>query len=96
MLFPARLGFSGTPSDLLPLDLGRCGYELGSDGQMLHVLTNPRFCAVTFMATGWTVDKLLRHVATATPRYHALIDTGALITGLGNCGVAKRLLEVGL
>jgi hypothetical protein len=23
MLFPSRLGFSGTPSDLLPLDLGR-------------------------------------------------------------------------
>ena len=27
---------------------------------------------------------------------HALIDTGALITGLGNRGVAKRLLDVGL
>ena len=26
MLFPSRLGFSGTPSDLLPLDLGRWGY----------------------------------------------------------------------
>ena len=32
MLFPSRIGFSGTPSDLLPLDLGRCGYEQGSDG----------------------------------------------------------------
>ena len=96
MLFPWRLGFSGTPSDLLPLDLGRCGYELGSDGQMLHVLTNPAHVGARFMEGGWSVDSLLRHVATASPRYHALIDTGALITGLGNCGVAKRLLEVGL
>ena len=32
MLFPSRVGFSGTPSDLLPLDLGRCGYEKGSEG----------------------------------------------------------------
>jgi hypothetical protein len=32
MLFSKRIGFSGTPSDLLPSDLGRCGYEKGSDG----------------------------------------------------------------
>ena len=96
MLFPARVGFSGTPSDLLPLDLGRCGYELGSDGQMIHVLTNPSYVRVDFMASGWTVDTLLEYVATAAPRFHALIDTGALITGLGNRGVAKRLLELGL
>src|SRR5690606_6703997 len=36
MLFHRRLGFSGTPSDLLPLELGRCHYERGSDGRMLH------------------------------------------------------------
>lgn len=29
MLFSKRLGFSGTPSDLLPEELGRCGYEKG-------------------------------------------------------------------
>lgn len=34
MLFRRRLGFSGTPSDLLPLDLGKCGYERGSDGKV--------------------------------------------------------------
>ena len=44
MLFSKRLGFSGTPSDLLPLDLGRCGYEKGSDGKMLHILTDPVRC----------------------------------------------------
>jgi hypothetical protein len=31
MLFPSRVGFSGTPSDLLPLDLGRCGYAESPD-----------------------------------------------------------------
>ena len=96
MLFPSRVGFSGTPSDLLPLDLGRCGYEQGSDGQMLHVLTNALYMRVDFVSSGWTVDTLLERVANAEPRFHALIDSGALITGLGNKGVAQRLLDVGL
>ena len=29
MLFKRRLGFSGTPSDMLPIDLGKCRYDLG-------------------------------------------------------------------
>lgn len=41
LLFSRRLGFSGTPSNLLPLDLGQCQYEPGSDGEILHVLTSP-------------------------------------------------------
>ena len=36
MLFKRRLGFSGTPSDLLPVELGICHYERGSDGQMVR------------------------------------------------------------
>ena len=32
LLFRQRFGFSGTPSDLLPVELGRCHYERGSDG----------------------------------------------------------------
>lgn len=35
MLFGKRVGFSGTPSDLLPEELGRCDYETGDDGMML-------------------------------------------------------------
>ena len=35
MLFARRVGFSGTPSDLLPLELGACGYEQGSEGNSL-------------------------------------------------------------
>lgn len=78
MLFSRRLGFSGTPSDLLPLDLGRCGYERGSDGKMLSVLTDPNVLSVQFAPASWTVQSLLRVVATADPCFNALIDTGAL------------------
>ena len=96
MLFGRRIGFSGTPSDLLPLDLGRCGYELGSDGKMLHVLTDPEVVDVQIARAGWTVKSLLRHVAYAEPRLNALIDTGALITGMSNKSVARYLLANGL
>lgn len=39
---------------------------------------------------------MLRLVATAEPPFHALIDTGALITGMSNLQVAKALLKYGL
>jgi hypothetical protein len=37
ILFGRRIGFSGTPSNLLPSDLGECQYEPGSDGRILKV-----------------------------------------------------------
>ena len=96
MLFSRRIGFSGTPSDLLPLDLGRCGYEKGSDGKMVHILCSPEVVEVEHAPEGWSAESLLTAVATADPRYHALIDTGALITGLSNHDVASWLLKHGL
>ena len=45
---------------------------------------------------GWTVDVLLKAIATKKPPYQALIDTGALITGFSNVEVAEKLLEYGL
>ena len=96
MLFSRRIGFSGTPSDLLPLDLGRCGYEKGSDGKMVHILCSPEVVEVEHAPEGWSAESLLTAVATANPRYHALIDTGALITGLSNHDVASWLLKHGL
>jgi Ca2+-binding EF-hand superfamily protein len=100
-LFRRRLGFSGTPSDLLPLEFGGCHYQAGDDGRMLAVLTSPDICAVHNVAPGWTVRSLLTYVANAgapddAQRYHALIDTGALITGMSNEQVARALLECGL
>jgi hypothetical protein len=93
MLFDLRYGFSGTPSDLLPLELGSCGYEQGSEGQILSTLTNPSVVS-TMVKEEWSVRQLLSEVANCGA--HALIDTSALITGLSNEEVARYLLEHGL
>ena len=81
MLFDKRVGFSGTPSDLLPLELGRCGYERGSDGKMVYVLTDPEIVGVQRAPDDWNVGSLIHTIATSEPHFNALIDTGALITG---------------
>ena len=47
MLFPRRVGFSGTPSDLLPVELGKCGYEKGDDAAMLDVVLDPEVTDIT-------------------------------------------------
>jgi hypothetical protein len=92
MLFARRIGFSGTPSNLMPLDLGACQYEPGSDGEVLHVLTSPSVVTAT-VKRDWTARTLLRDVARAAEPVHALIDTGALITGMDNAEVAAFLLQ---
>ena len=42
------------------------------------------------------MEFLLEYIANADPRFHALIDTGALITGYSNEEVARYLLDKGL
>ena len=98
MLFGTRLGFSGTPSDLLPSTLQPCHYEPGSEAQVVRVLTSDAHVTHVSPTGEWSADVLLRDVANAPAscRYHALIDTGALVTGLTNEGVARRLLALGL
>lgn len=44
----------------------------------------------------WTAEEILTFVATSEPPFHALIDTGALITGMDNVDVARFLLDKGL
>ncbi|CAE8619966.1 unnamed protein product [Polarella glacialis] len=90
LLFGHRVGFSGTPSNLLPLDLGECFYEPGSDGQIMHVLTDPRVTSAEVCVSDWTPSNLLLRVSDGS--YHALIDTGALITNMDNEQVARELL----
>ena len=63
---------------------------------MIHVLTDANVVSVQRAGIGWTVGSLLTAVATAELRFNALIDTGALITGLSNLEVAKYLLSHGL
>ena len=101
MLFDIRLGFSGTPSDLIPPALGNCQFEPGSEAQILRVLSSPQYVESTnFPLEGhedWNVESLLVWIAThEQPRFSALIDTGALITGYTNEQVARYLLKHGL
>jgi hypothetical protein len=34
ILFPLRLGFSGTPSSLLPLEMGQCRFATGTEAKV--------------------------------------------------------------
>eukprot|EP01038_Epipyxis_sp_PR26KG_P004458 gene4458-6304_t len=103
MLVGRRIGFSGTPSDLLPEELGKCGYEKGDDGMMLTTCLDRAITSYEIIMNEWSVDYLLSKIANPDKsddgsqiRYHALIDTGALITGYSNEEVARKLLEMGL
>ena len=96
MLFGSRLGFSGTPSSLMPIELGKCGYEAGADGLYIHTLTNRDVCSYELIQEGWDVESLLNKIAGSNPVYRALIDTGALVTGMSNKQVASYLLDHGL
>ena len=97
MLFKRRMGFSGTPSELLPLELGKCRYHAGTDGNFQHVLTSPNVVSLKIIEMNWSVTGLLDTIAKSSdPVYHALIDTGALITGMNNLEVATYLITQGL
>ena len=92
ILFGRRVGFSGTPSNLMPSDLGECKYEDGSDGKMINYLTSPSIVSTECLPSGWSSKSLLQHVCKHDPPIHALIDTGALVTGMDNVEVAEYLL----
>ena len=65
--------------------------------QLLHVLTSPSVVGESqALPDDWSVGALLARVATSEPPLHALVDTGALVTGLSNLEAATRLLELGL
>ena len=96
MLFNTRLGFSGTPSDLLPYELQPCMVEPGSDARMVRWLSSEALVDHTIVGSDWTVQGLLKWVATHEPPFHALIDRGALVTGMNNKAVARALLDMGL
>ncbi|KAK9171353.1 EF-hand calcium-binding domain-containing protein [Cryptosporidium meleagridis] len=99
MLFSTRLGFSGTPSELLPVELGKCEYEKGSDGEMINYLTNGEIISsIEILDVDWTVKEFLLSICSACrdKEVHALIDSGAFVTGLSNVQVAEFLLRNGL
>ncbi|OEH80097.1 EF hand family protein [Cyclospora cayetanensis] len=96
-LFTVRIGFSGTPSELLPCEMGKCCYEAGTDGKVLRLLSSPSVVSWELLPPEWSVASLLQLVAAPRePPFHALIDTGALISGISNYHVALVLLQLGL
>ena len=99
ILFGRRLGFSGTPSNLLPLDIQPCQFEKGSEGKVVRTLSVPSITSESPLSkdiTEWNIDNFLTQIASGKPKYNALIDTGALITGKSNFEVAEYLIKNGL
>ena len=103
ILFGRRLGFSGTPSNLLPVDIVPCHFERGSEGKILRCLTDNSITKEAKISIDssdddeWTVKGVLDQIAQSTnPPFHALIDTGALVTGYSNEEVARYLTDTGL
>jgi hypothetical protein len=60
MLVGRRVGFSGTPSDLLPIEFGQCDYETGDDGKMLTTMLTPEIASYEYIEDGWCVEVLRR------------------------------------
>jgi len=93
MLFARRIAFSGTPSSLLPLEMGQCIHSMGDDAKMLRTLTEPAVVSPASLPSAWDVPGVLDAVAALRPPAHALIDCGALVTGMNNREVAEYLLH---
>ena len=92
MLLGTRLGFSGTPSNLLPMELRPCRFEPGSEAQVVRICTDPQVMSVREIRQG-TVSSIITEVRNGG--YNALIDTGALITGYTNQEVCVEVLRDG-
>lgn len=93
-----------TPPNLKPPVLAslsfrrhRCQFELGNTAMMIHYLTDPAVASHRQLDTDWSVAGLLAEVAKSNdPPFHALIDGGALVTGMTNLEVARCVRVVNL
>ena len=71
LLFESRLAFSGTPSDLLPVEeeerrqLSPCVFERGSEGAILDTLIDPARVSARRTGHDWSVRGILFDIATA-------------------------------
>ena len=90
-LFKCSVGFSGTPSDLLPPAMRPCVPTEGDDAKTINVLTDPDIMSIHYVDPPWSSNELLKLIARS--RFEVLIDAGALITGKTNEQVAKFMLE---
>ena len=57
---------------------------MGDDAKMLRTVTDPTVVGLRLLPPDWDVDSLLKAVASLQPPAHALIDCGALCTGMTN------------
>ena len=92
-LFKVRLGFSGTPTNILPSSLPPVEFDGATDGKTLAILSSPHLVSLHHMMSGWTPESLLAYIAGRRPHFSALIDTAALLCGLENEEVAARLMN---
>jgi hypothetical protein len=82
---------------LLPLELGRCAYERGSDGAMLRAADAPQRVRAAAAACGLARRRAFcARWQPPSRAYHAPIDTGALVTGLTNEAAAVCCWTPGL
>ena len=95
MLFGTRLGFSGTPSNLLPMELRPCHFEPGSEAQVVRITTNPGVMSVREV-TDWTLSTIINLLRNKdndpANRFNAMIDTGALSAQRPACTRAGALM----
>lgn len=93
MLFAARVGFSGTPSNLLPLSLRDCIVQPGMRAEVVRILVNPSIvsCEPYSLSGADSSTQLLDCAGRGD--FHALVDSGALITGLTNREIAYELIK---
>ena len=60
MLFGRRLGFSGTPSNLLPTKIAPCHFERGSEGKILRTLCTLYTAVYTvFIHRGSSINEMI-------------------------------------
>ena len=83
LIFPARLGFSGTPSELLPASMGRCAFAETTQGEMVHTLSSPSIVKLVHIdSSAWSAKLLLDLIAMQDPcleqPIHALIGPQSL------------------
>ncbi|CAK9079768.1 Hypothetical protein SCF082_LOCUS38067 [Durusdinium trenchii] len=87
-------GFSGTPNAALPRSLGGCVWEPLTEGKFLRVLTSSETCEIAPVLSKEVTARGLVDLVAQDKSLCALIDAGALVTGLSNREVATIILNV--
>ena len=93
MLFSSRIGFSGTPSNLLPLSLLYCETDPGTRAKVVRTLINPDVVSCEEFSIAGSNSSIELLDCAGSGKYHAMVDSGALITGYTNREIAYEILQ---